>query len=69
MNAMAQETARLLELLPEQELKTVNDLVKMLVRAWDPDFTKVTMEERQRIDAADKEMKAGIFYSEEDVWN
>lgn len=69
MNTMAQETASLLELLPEKELKTVNELVKMLVRAWDPDFTKVTVEERKRIDEADKEMKAGIYFSDEDVWN
>lgn len=40
MNAMAQETASLLEFLPEKELKTINELVKMLVRAWDPDFTE-----------------------------
>ena len=55
--------------LPESELKTINDLVKMLVRSWDPDFTKVTNEEKKRIEIADKEMSSGIYFSEEEVWS
>lgn len=35
---------------------------------WDPDFTKVTEEEKHRIDIADKEMRSGIYFSEVDVW-
>lgn len=69
MSLMVQETAQLLELLPESELKTINDLVKMLVRSWDPDFTKVTNEEKKRIEIADKEMSSGIYFSEEEVWS
>lgn len=45
-----------------------NDLVKLLVLAWDPDFTKVTEEERSRMEIADEEMRKGIFFSEADVW-
>lgn len=53
----------------EVVLLHIDDFVKGLIRAWDPDFTKVTPEERKRIDKADKEMKAGIYFNEEDVWN
>ena len=58
----------MLEMLPENQVKTVNDLVKLLVLAWDPDFTKVTEEERYRMEIADEEMRKGIFFSEADVW-
>lgn len=58
----------MLEMLPESELKTVNDLVKLLVRSWDPDFTKVTSEEKKRLDIADAEMSRGVFFTEAEVW-
>ena len=67
-SAMVKETAQMLEMLPENQVKTVNDLVKLLVLAWDPDFTKVTEEERSRMEIADEEMRKGIFFSEADVW-
>ena len=59
---------QLLEMLPENELKTVNDLVKLLVRSWDPEFTKVTNEEKKRLDDADAEMSRGEFFTEAEVW-
>lgn len=68
MVAMIKETAQMLEMLPENQVKTVNELVKLLVLAWDPDFTKVTEEEKRRMDVADEEMRNGVCFSEEDVW-
>lgn len=38
------------------------------IKAWDPDYTKVTAEEKNQIDKADAEMKEGIFYPEQEVW-
>lgn len=69
MRAMVKETVQMLEMLPENEVKTINDLVKLLVRSWDPDFTKVTEEERARMDVADAELKNGIYFTEDEVWN
>ena len=42
---------------------------KELLLAWDPDFTKVTPEERSRLDKADKEMKSGEYFTDDEVWN
>lgn len=39
-----------------------------VVLAWDPDFTKVTDSERQRISQAEQELKAGEYVTHEDVW-
>lgn len=62
------QTARLLDILPEDDISFVNALVKKLVIAWDPDFTKVTAEERELLEKSDSEMKNGDYISEEDFW-
>ena len=69
MRAIVKETVQMLEMLPENEVKTINDLVKLLVRSWDSDLTKVTEEERARMDVADAELKSGIYFTEDEVWN
>lgn len=66
---MRTQTAELLQYLPKEELTTVNSLVKMLVRSWDPDFTKVTKEEAERLEEAERQIENGEYYTEEDVWN
>lgn len=47
----------------------VNDLVKKLIVAWDPDFTKLTTKEREILEKSDLDMKKGDFVTEEDVWS
>ena len=68
MRDLSVQTAKLINLLPEDELALVNELVKKLLLAWDPDFTKVTPEEKERIDRADKEMQNGEYFTDEEVW-
>lgn len=69
MSNLSVQTAQLVSLLPEDDLILVNELVKKLLSAWDPDFTKVTPEERRRLDKADEEMKNGEYFTGDDVWN
>lgn len=40
-----------------------------LIIAWDPDYTRVTPDERKRIDKSYEEIKNGIYYTDEEVWN
>ena len=68
MSILTSQTIDLVKMLPEEELVTVNALLKMLVRAWDEDYTKVTPSERARLDQIDKEMDAGEYYTEEEVF-
>lgn len=35
----------------------------------DPDFVKLTPEEKRRLDEAETEMERGEYYTEEEVWN
>ena len=47
MSNMAIDAARLMDILPEEDKKFAYEFIKKLVKAWDPDFTKVTPEEAQ----------------------
>lgn len=54
MSDIAMDAARLLEMLPETEQHFAYELIKRLVRAWDPDFTKLTPEEAKKLQAAEE---------------
>ena len=58
--------ARMVDMLPESDQLFAQEFVKKLVLAWDPDFTKVTPEERAMIEAAEK---SGFIPEEEIDWN
>ena len=53
MSETIKQTINMLEMLPDQEQKLALEIVKRLVLAWDPDFTKLTPEERRRLEAAE----------------
>lgn len=53
MSENAISAAKMLDLLPEEDQSFALEFIKKLVRAWDPDFTKVTLEEAQGIAAAE----------------
>ena len=69
MSALTTQTINLVQMLPEDELVTINSLLKMLVRSWDPDFMKLTEEERRQLEQIEQEMDNGEYYSEDDVWD
>lgn len=45
----------------------LNEIAKKLLMAWDPDFTKLTPEERRKMDIAEKELENGGYYTHEQV--
>ena len=53
MSSIAIEAARLMDILPEADKAFAYEIIKKLVLAWDPDFTKVTAEEAKRIEDAE----------------
>ena len=66
MAPKVQEIARMIDMLPEQEQELAFELVKRMVLAWDPDFTRVTPDEAARMQAAEE----SGFVAEEDIdWN
>ena len=69
MKATTLQTAKLLDILPDEDISIVNALIKKLVIAWDPNFTKLTPKEREILEKSDAEIKNGDYVSEEDFWS
>lgn len=63
MTDMAMDAARLMDMLPDEDKSFAYEFIKKLVKAWDPDFTKVTPEEERQIEAAEK----SGFIAEDDI--
>ncbi len=63
MSEKALEAARLIEMLPEDDQNFAFEFIKKLVRAWDPDFTKLTAEEARCLEKAEN----SGFVNEEDI--
>lgn len=63
MSDVTMETIRLMAMLPESDQNFALEFIKKLVKAWDPDFTKLTAEEALRLDNAEK----SGFVDEDDI--
>ena len=61
MNKAVKETISLLDILPENDQNLILELARKLVLAWDPDFTKVTPQERIELEQARKEIERGEY--------
>ena len=67
MTQVVQESTRMLERLPASEQELASQLIKRLVFAWDPDFTKLTPEERKRLEAAEQRIDNGEYMKDSDI--
>ena len=67
MTQMVQESVRMLEMLPESEQELASQLIKRLVLAWDPDFTKLTPEELKQLEAAEQRMDSGEYVKDSEI--
>ena len=67
MAPIAQQIADMVDMLPEKDQALAFELVKNLVLAWDPDFSKVTAAEKAEIDKAAAELEAGDYVSDQAV--
>lgn len=66
MSEIAMSAARMLNMLPEEDQNFAFEFIKKLVQAWDPDFTKVTPEEADRIAKAEL---SGFVAEDEIDWD
>lgn len=67
MTQLVKDTAKMMEMLPEDDQKLANELIKKLVLAWDPDFTKLTEKEEMRLESAEKRISSGDYISGESI--
>lgn len=67
MTQIVQESVKMLEMLPESEQQLASQLIKRLVLAWDPDFTKLTPQEKQRLEAAEQRIDSGDYLKDSEI--
>lgn len=63
MSENVKKTIDMLELLPEAEQNLAYEFIKRLVKAWDPDYTKLTPSEEKNL----KEAMNGEFISSNEI--
>lgn len=54
MPPKAQTMMELYEMLPEQDKMLAYELMKRMVLAWDPDYTKLTQSEKEALEIAEQ---------------
>lgn len=62
------ETIQMINMLPDEELGLIHAIVKKVIKAWDPDFTKLTAVEKKQLEQSEKSFSDGNYFSSEDVW-
>ena len=67
MSNTAQQVANMIDMLPENDQQLAFELIKKLVLAWDPDFTKVTPQEAKELEEAEQNLKNGKVVSHDDI--
>ena len=67
MSGTVKEAVDLLEILPETEQNFALELIKRLVIAWDPDYTKLTPAEKKELDDAEKDISMNGTISHEEI--
>ena len=65
MSNIVMRAAMLMDTLPEADKAFAYEFIKKLVLAWDPDFTKVTKDETEKLMEAEQ---SGFIDSEEIDW-
>lgn len=63
MSNIALESVRMMDMLPDADQMLIYELIKKMVLAWDPDFTKVTTDEAKEIAEAEN----SGYVDEEDI--
>ncbi|MBQ7143924.1 MAG: hypothetical protein IJR65_02050 [Oscillospiraceae bacterium] len=64
---ISQQIAQMVEVLPDADQALALELVKKLVLAWDPDFTKTTAAERAAMEQAVAELDAGEYVTDDEI--
>ena len=67
MSTTAQQAAAMIDMLPASDQQLAFELIKKLVLAWDPDYTKVTPSEAAALEEAEKNFENGEYYTDSDI--
>jgi hypothetical protein len=66
MSPKTKEIIEMLNILPDEEQEFAYELVKRLVIAWDPDYTRLTLDEEKSLQEA---QESGYIKAEDIDWD
>ncbi len=67
MSETTREIAYLVDMLPEQDQNLAYEIIKKMVLAWDPDFTKLTPAEKKHLEIAETEINNGDYVTHNQI--
>jgi len=67
MSPVSKQIVDLVDMLPEQDQQLAYELVKKLVLAWDPDFTKLTAAEAEQLQQSEFDIANGNAVNFNDI--
>ncbi len=67
MAPVAQQIAQMVDMLPAADQALALELVRKLVLAWDPDYTRATPSEDAAMQQAVRELEAGDYLTDKDI--
>lgn len=70
MSSKVLEVTNLIENLPAEDQELALQMIKKIMLAWDPNYTKVTLREKEIMDKAEQEYETGeIIEDSDEIWN
>lgn len=66
MSTQVQEIAKMLDMLPTEEQDFALEIMKRIILAWDPDYTKLTPKEAEELEQA---KQSGYVDADEIDWD
>ena len=67
MSSATQQIIDMLNMLPKKEQDFAYEMLKRIVLAWDPDFTKLTPDEARRLELGKKQLANGEFFRDSEI--
>jgi len=67
MSTVVADTIEIMNVLPAEDQELLYSMAKKLIRAWDPDFTKLTSSEAEELKQIVKDMEDGEYVSEDEI--
>jgi hypothetical protein len=67
MSSTTQQIIDMLNMLPKKEQDFACEMLKKIVLAWDPDYTKLTPDEAKKLEEGKKQLANGEFFLDEEI--
>ncbi len=67
MSSTTEQIMNMLNMLPKREQDFPYEMLKKIIVAWDPDFTKLTPDEAKRLELGKKQLADGKFFRDSEI--